>query len=191
MPEIQRLHVAPSRIHAGSGAITSRSAVAGLVALTSFAAMMPTTGIAQAPPQWTAFTQVFQAYVDSDHVVGASVVLMEHGRVIARYDAGDADRTAKVPVDPETIFHWGSITKSLTAISIMQLRDRGKLTLDDRIVRWVPELRQVHDPYGMIDSITIRMLLSHTAGFRIPHGRGGTTSPGSRSSRRRGTSSWR
>jgi CubicO group peptidase (beta-lactamase class C family) len=88
------------------------------------------------------------------------------GRVIGRYDTGHADQSAKVAVDSQTIFHWGSITKSLTAISIMQLRDRGKLSLDDRIVRWVPELRTMHDPYGMIDSITIRMLLSHTAGFQ-------------------------
>ena len=50
----------------------------------------------------------------------------------------------------------------------MQLRDRGKLSLDDKIVRWVPELRAMHDPYGMMDSITIRMLLSHTAGFQNP-----------------------
>ena len=48
----------------------------------------------------------------------------------------------------------------------MQLRDRGKLSLDDRIVRYVPELRSLHDPYGMMDSITLRMLLSHTAGFQ-------------------------
>jgi CubicO group peptidase (beta-lactamase class C family) len=98
--------------------------------------------------------------------VGASVVLMKTGRVIARNDVGHADRAARVNVDSQTIFHWGSITKSLTAISIMQLRDRGKLSLDDRIVRWVPELRTMHDSFGMMDSITIRMLLSHTAGFQ-------------------------
>jgi len=121
---------------------------------------------AQAPSGWTDFTRVFQAYVDSDKVVGASAVVMRNGRVVGRYDTGDADRAAQVPVDSLTIFHWGSITKSLTAIAIMQLRDRGKLSLDDQITRWVPELRQVHDPYGMIDSITIRMLLSHTAGFQ-------------------------
>lgn len=138
--------------------------------LVAFALLTPAIGIAQAPPQaspaWTAFTRTFQAYVDSDHVVGASVVLMKDGRVVGRYDTGDADRAGKVAVDAETIFHWGSITKSLTAIAIMQLRDRGKLSLDDRIVRWVPELRAMHDPYGLIDSITIRMLLSHTAGFQ-------------------------
>ncbi len=134
----------------------------------ALAALAPAIGIAQAPPTWAAFTHTFQAYVDSDRVVGASVVLMKNGRVIGRYDTGDADRATHAAVDSQTIFHWGSITKSLTAISIMQLRDRGKLSLDDRIVRWVPELRQIHDPYNMIDSITIRMLLSHTAGFQNP-----------------------
>lgn len=130
---------------------------------------------AQAPAAWTDFTRLFQAYVDSDQVVGASAVVMRSGRVLARIDVGDADRAAAVRVDSQTIFHWGSITKSLTAIAIMQLRDRGRLSLDDPITRWVPELRQVHDPYGMIDSITIGMLLSHTAGFQNgtwPYGSG-------------------
>jgi len=121
---------------------------------------------AQAPAAWAEFTRTFQAYADSDQVVGASVVLMKNGRIIGRHDIGHANRDKRVAVDSQTIFHWGSITKSLTAISIMQLRDRGKLTLDDKIVRWVPELRAVHDPFGMMDSITIRMLLSHTAGFQ-------------------------
>ena len=126
----------------------------------------PSLATAQAPPPWAQFTRAFQAYADSDQVVGASVVLMKSGRVIARYDHGYANRAKQVEVDSQTIFHWGSITKSLTAISIMQLRDRGKLSLDDRIVRWVPELRTMHDPFGMMDSITIRMLLNHTAGFQ-------------------------
>ena len=128
--------------------------------------LSPAIGGAQAPPTWAEFTKTFQAYADSDQVVGASVVLMKDGRVIGRYDHGLADRAERQVVDSQTIFHWGSITKSLTAISIMQLRDRGKLSLDDRIVRWVPELRSMHDPFGMMDSITIRMLLSHTAGFQ-------------------------
>jgi CubicO group peptidase (beta-lactamase class C family) len=128
--------------------------------------LVPVSGGAQAPSGWPEFTRAFQADADSDQVVGASVVLMKNGRVVARHEAGQANREKRTPVDSQTIFHWGSITKSLTAISIMQLRDRGKLSLDDRIVRWVPELRSMHDPFGMMDSITIRMLLSHTAGFQ-------------------------
>jgi CubicO group peptidase (beta-lactamase class C family) len=126
----------------------------------------PATG--QTPAGWNDFKKLFQSYVDSDKVVGASVVVLKAGKETGRYDIGFADRAANVRVDSQTIYHWGSITKSLTAISIMQLRDRGNLSLDDKIVRWVPELRAVHDPYGMIDSITIRMLLSHTAGFQGP-----------------------
>ena len=138
-------------------------AAATLVSLT-----VPLPVRAQAPAAWREFTKIFQSYVDSDKVVGASAIVMKAGKETGRYDVGFADRSANVRVDSQTIFHWGSITKSLTAISIMQLRDRGKLSLDDKIVRWVPELRAMHDAYNMIDSITIRMLLSHTAGFQNP-----------------------
>ena len=130
----------------------------------ALAAAVPVS--AQAPANWPEFTRAFQSYVDSDRVVGASVVFVRDGRVVRRYDTGMQNKAANVRVDSQTIFHWGSITKSLTAISIMQLRDRGKLSLDDKIVKWVPELRTMHDPYGMMDSITLRMLLSHTAGFQ-------------------------
>lgn len=119
---------------------------------------------AQQPASWQNVEQLFTAYADSDHVVGATIVYVKNGRIVSRHDTGIADRG--VPIDDQTIYHWGSITKTLTAISIMQLRDRGKLSLDDRIIRYVPELRQLHDPFNMIDSITIRMLLSHTAGFQ-------------------------
>jgi CubicO group peptidase (beta-lactamase class C family) len=91
---------------------------------------------------------------------------MEQGRITRQLLLGEQDRAAHRAVTPQTIYHWGSITKTLTAVSIMQLRDRGRLSLDDHITRYLPELRQLHDPYGMIDSITIRMLLSHSAGFR-------------------------
>jgi CubicO group peptidase (beta-lactamase class C family) len=123
---------------------------------------------AQAPAGWNDFTKLFQSYVDADKIVGASVVVLKAGKETGRYDTGFADKSANVRVDSQTIFHWGSITKSLTAISIMQLRDRGKLSLDDKLVKWVPELRAMHDPYNMIDSITIRMAMSHTAGFQNP-----------------------
>jgi CubicO group peptidase (beta-lactamase class C family) len=127
---------------------------------------IPVLARAQAPAAWPDFAKSFQSYVEADKGIGASVVYMKNGKALARHDVGFADREAKVAANERTIYHWGSITKTLTAVSIMQLRDRGKLTLDDRITRWVPELRQIHDPYGMIDSITIRMLLSHTAGFQ-------------------------
>ena len=118
------------------------------------------------PASWDAFTRTFDSEVRRDSIVGASVLILERGQTVTHHEYGFADRALGQPVTERTIYHWASITKTLTAIAIMQLRDRGRLSLDDPIVRYVPELRLVHDPYGSIDSVTIRMLLSHAAGFQ-------------------------
>ena len=79
---------------------------------------------------------------------------------------GLADIETDRAVDDSTIYHWASIPKPFTALSILHLRDRGLLTLDDPIVTYVPELRGVHNPFGAMEDITLRHLLSHSAGFR-------------------------
>jgi CubicO group peptidase (beta-lactamase class C family) len=133
------------------------------------AAQRPARAGAGAPPAgWSDFVRAFDAYAMADSVVGASVLMLQDGRIRVRHDYGFADRANAIRTGPETIYHWGSITKTLTAIAILQLRDHGRLTLDDAVTHWVPELRQVHDAYGSIDAITIRMLLSHSAGFQDP-----------------------
>ena len=117
---------------------------------------------------WGPFVDAFDTFVRADSVVGAGLVLVQDGRIVAHHEVGSADRERNQRADERSIYHWGSITKTLTAVAIMQLRDRGKLSLDDPVVRWVPELRLIHDPFGAIDSVTIRMLLSHSAGFQNP-----------------------
>jgi CubicO group peptidase (beta-lactamase class C family) len=120
------------------------------------------------PPGWDAYVRSLDRYLAEDSVVGAGTVMVRDGKVIAHHEYGFGDRDAGQRADTATIWHWGSITKGLTAVAIMQLRDRGLLSLDDPVTKWVPELRQVHDPYGSMDAITIRMLLSHSAGFQGP-----------------------
>lgn len=143
--------------------LSIKHAVAAIV----FACLVPAAQ-AQVPGAWADVVREFDAYVGADQVVGGSILFMRDGKVVARHNIGYADREGKRLVDDETIFHWGSITKMLTAVAVLQLRDEGKLTLDDKVTRFVPELRRVHDPYGKIDEITIRMLLNHTAGFQAP-----------------------
>jgi CubicO group peptidase (beta-lactamase class C family) len=124
---------------------------------------------APAPPGgWTAFVRSFDAYAAQDDIVGASVLVMQDGHITARHDVGWADRSARLPVDSSTIFHWASITKTLTAVAIMQMRDRHRLGLDDRITSYIPTLRQIHDPFGSMDDITLAMLLSHSSGLQDP-----------------------
>src|SRR5579863_521640 len=139
--------------------------------LLAAAALWSPMAVAQSPDQaaqWSAFTKIFDAAADGDRIVGAGVVLLRDGRVVAHHEHGFADREHSVPITQQSIYHYGSITKTLTAIAIMQLRDRGRLSLDDRITSYIPELRLVHDPFGSMDNITLRMLLSHSAGFQDP-----------------------
>jgi CubicO group peptidase (beta-lactamase class C family) len=120
------------------------------------------------PARWPGFTAALDAYARADGVVGASVVVLRHGQILARHDYGLGDRERHLAPDERAVYHWASLTKTLTAVAVMQLRDRGRLSLDDPITRYVPELRQVHDAYGPMDSVTLRMLLSHSAGFQDP-----------------------
>jgi CubicO group peptidase (beta-lactamase class C family) len=120
------------------------------------------------PPGWPEFTRAFDAFASGDSIVGGSTLIVRDGKVLAHHEFGQADRERNEAMTDRAIVHWASITKTLTAIAIMQLRDRGRLSLDDRVTKWIPELRQVHDRFGSIDDITIRMLLSHSSGFQNP-----------------------
>lgn len=99
-------------------------------------------------------------------IVGASLEVVGEQGSRGHFTYGLRDRSAGVRVDEATIYHWASITKTLTGIAILQLRDRGRLKLDDPIVSYVPELKAVHNPFGPMTEITLRHLLSHSAGFR-------------------------
>ena len=137
------------------------------IALT--AATMPRLLHAQAAAadtSWTTLQSAFRTYVNTDSIVGASLLTARDGRQLQRLNIGMGDRALAQPITDATLYHWGSITKTLTAVAIMQLRDRGELSLDDRITRYLPELRRIHNAYGSMDDITLRMLMSHSAGTR-------------------------
>ena len=117
-------------------------------------------------PGWEAAAGFYKERVERAGIVGSSLVLVRDGKVAAQQQVGYQDLDAKRPVDADTIFHWASITKTFTGIAIMQLRDRKLLALDDPVIKYVPEIREVHNPFGDISQVTIRQLMSHTAGFR-------------------------
>lgn len=124
--------------------------------------------MAQAAGQdaWPAFESYYRGRITQHAIVGSSVAWIDNGRIIQRAHAGMRNAATHAPVDENTIFHWASITKTFTGIAIMRLRDEGRLSLDDPAVKYVPELRTLHNPFGPVEQITIRHLLSHSAGFR-------------------------
>ncbi len=135
--------------------------------LLSLAVSVPAASLGQAA-QLAAFHDSFDAAMSRHGIVGGGFALVHTGAPAAEFMHGVIRSGTQHRVDAATAYNWASITKTMTAIAILQLRDRGQLSLDDPAVNYVPELRQVHDEYGKADQITIRHLLTHSAGFRNP-----------------------
>jgi CubicO group peptidase (beta-lactamase class C family) len=116
--------------------------------------------------RWSRVTAFYQQRLRDAGIIGSSLFFVKDGAVVGKAFEGYQDLAAKRPTDEDTIYHWASITKMFTGVAIMQLRDRGQLSLSDPVVRYVPELRQVHSRYGDPSQVTIQQLMSHSAGFR-------------------------
>jgi CubicO group peptidase (beta-lactamase class C family) len=141
-----------------------------IVAVSSFAvsATAQSTPLLSAPVQPDALRTSFTSALTQHGIVGGGIAIIHAQEPPTQIWFGEARRDLHRPSDANTSYNWASITKTMTAIAILQLRDRGRLSLDDPAVLYLPELRQVHDEYGPVDAITIRHLLTHSAGFRNP-----------------------
>ena len=117
-------------------------------------------------PDIAAIRDFYRAGLTRNGIIGGTLVLFDEDRVILDDPYGKQSLTPSQPVDDQTTYHWASVTKTFTGIAIMQLRDRGLLSLDDPLVKYLPELNAVHDPFGPVSAITIREAMSHTNGFR-------------------------
>lgn len=115
---------------------------------------------------WDELEAFWRTTMEETGVVGSSLMLLDEGSIVRSAFFGHADLDTGRRTDENTIYHWASNTKTFTGIAIMQLRDQGLLTLDDRVVDYIPELKQVHNPFGEMSDIRIHHLLSHSAGFR-------------------------
>src|SRR5215208_5562366 len=116
----------------------------------------------------TAFPEIeklFNSFIERSQAPGAVFGVIIDGELAFVKAAGVREKTNNAPVTPETVFRIASMTKSFTAMSILKLRDEGKLSLDDPVSKYVPELANL--PYPTSDSqvLTIRHLLTHSEGF--------------------------
>jgi CubicO group peptidase (beta-lactamase class C family) len=109
--------------------------------------------------------KLFLAYAQRANMPGAVMGIIVDGELVWVKATGVRETTDKAPVTPDTVFRIASMTKSFTAMSILKLRDEGKLSLDDPVARYIPAFADL--PYPTKDSpvITIRHLLTHSEGF--------------------------
>lgn len=101
--------------------------------------------------------------LQSDHIAGATVAIVKDGEILLAKGYGYADLDAERPVDPaRTVFRVGSLAKLFTGTAVMQLAEQGKLDLDADVNQYLSAFQL---PATYPEPITLRHLLTHTAGF--------------------------
>lgn len=114
---------------------------------------------------FSALDPLFADYARDTHIPGLIFGVVADGRLAYIRGVGFQDLSSKHPVTADTVFRIASMTKSFTALTVLKLRDEGKLTLDSPAESYIPELRDWTYPTRDSPRIRVRDLLNHTAGF--------------------------
>jgi CubicO group peptidase (beta-lactamase class C family) len=109
------------------------------------------------PSAETIADNLYKSLREKNHP-GIAVLVAKDGDIVYRKGFGYAEIRDKVPVTPETKFRIGSVTKQFTAAAILKLQEQGKLSVDDKLSKFIPDF-----PRG--DEVTIHHLLTHTSGI--------------------------
>ncbi|MFT4735405.1 MAG: CubicO group peptidase (beta-lactamase class C family) [Algoriphagus sp.] len=122
-------------------------------------------------------TQRLHKHVDNGELPGTFVRIIKDGKVVYNDEYGLIDVANNKPTQENSLYRIFSMTKPITAVAIMTLFDQGKLNLDDKVSKYIPEFSQTkvyknidgkHDTEPQKNEMTIRHLLTHTSG--IPYG---------------------
>jgi len=97
-------------------------------------------------------------------IVGAVALVCRDGKMIYRRAAGLADRERGIAMREDAVFRLASLTKPIVTAAALRMVERGKLSLEDPVTRFLPSFRPAL-PEGAVPTITLRQLLTHTAGL--------------------------
>ena len=126
----------------------------GLISVTAHAASLAKS-----------ITDSLQPFVESHTIEGAVVLVADKDNVLCLETVGYADLAAKKPMQPDTLFWIASMTKPVTATAVLMLQDEGKLSVDDPVSKYLPELTKLKTANGKPAKLTLRHLLTHTSGM--------------------------
>ncbi len=141
----------------------SKPAVRGLITIMH---TLPTTG--NYLPALGSFDETILAYMETNHIPGASFAIVKEGQLIYARGYGYANSEEKEPATPTSLFRLASVSKPITAVAIMTLVQSGKLKLDEPafpLLDFRPFLPPGHNQDPRLDSITVRQLLEHSGGW--------------------------
>jgi len=112
----------------------------------------------QPPAKQAKVDLIFSVF--NTHTPGCSVGVAQNGVMVFKAGYGMADLERNVPITPDTVFESGSVAKQFTAAAVLLLAQQGKISLDDPMRKYLPELADYGSP------LTIRQVLSHISGLR-------------------------
>jgi CubicO group peptidase (beta-lactamase class C family) len=105
--------------------------------------------------------EIVETWLNKPGAVGLSVAVARGDEFIVAKGYGKADLEFNAPVDVDTMFRIGSVTKQYTAAAIMKLIEEGKISLDDELTKFLPD----YPMQGHV--VTVKQLLNHTSGIKI------------------------
>lgn len=114
---------------------------------------------------YPAIDKLYRNYASRNRWPGLVYGIVAGGKLVHVGATGYSNLESKIPVSDQSDFRIASMTKSFVSVAILQLRDQGKLRLDDPASQYIPELGNQRGPASDAPVITIRHLLTHSAGF--------------------------
>jgi CubicO group peptidase (beta-lactamase class C family) len=159
MPRLNRIHL-PAVVRRIPRKATVLAIAAAFVAVN--AAVPAASQTVTEPMAPAALDDWFDGVVQDAGIPGAAIVVVRDGQIVHEHGVGIADDSGR-PVTGQTPFVIGSLAKSLTALAVVQLADRGRLDLDAPVRRYLPDFAVADPPAGRM--ITIRQLLNQTSGL--------------------------
>lgn len=103
--------------------------------------------------------------IASHEIAGAVTLVASRDKILHLGTAGQADIAAGKPMRADAMFWIASMTKPITASAILMLQDEGKLSVDDPVAKYIPEMAKVKTREGAPGNLTLRHLLTHTSGL--------------------------
>jgi CubicO group peptidase (beta-lactamase class C family) len=132
--------------------------------LTALVLLAANASVAATQPDRAALVKKLDSLAGSgvleNRVAGIAAAVVKGNDTLLLKGYGKADVEWNIPMPADAMFEIGSITKQFTAVALLQLRDAGKLSLDDDITKWLPDF----DTRG--NKLTLRRLLDHTSGIK-------------------------
>ena len=125
-------------------------------------AMFLVTGLACGADSFAAVSGAMQECIAKQEAAGVVTLIAKRNKVLHLEATGFADIANKAPMQTNAIFWIASMTKPITATAVLVLQDEGRLSVDDPVAKYLPELGDLKTADGKSEKLTLRHLLTHT-----------------------------